>query len=210
MTCPCVPGETITEFADAYTAKFNDGARHLRARGLRRRQRVPGRHRGGHHRPRGDERVRVGLRRRGHQQAHLVRRERRESRRSRSGPTRSRTASSSRSSSWPDRGLPHYDCGRETHASPAARHARQDACSDRDGLRMEFLLNNFFALTVTGLVLGSRLRPDRPRLHAGLRRPAADQLRPLRSVHVRHFAAAWTVMAPGRRRASTVDTARRS
>ena len=51
---------------------------------------------------------------------------------------------------------------------------------------MTFLLNNFVELTVTGLVARLHLRARRARLHAGLRRAAADQLRPLRGLHVRH------------------------
>ena len=82
---PVRPGETVTDFDDAYTETFSDDAGHLRGRGLRRRQHLPGRHRRGHHRPRGDERVRQQLRRRGHQQA-----------RSRS----TRTARSRRSPIW--------------------------------------------------------------------------------------------------------------
>ena len=40
-------------------------------------------------------------------------------------------------------------------------------------------------LTITGLTLGADLRAGRARLHDGLRRAAADQLRPLRGLHVR-------------------------
>ena len=49
------------------------------------------------------------------------------------------------------------------------------------------LVDQFWAQTVDGLTLGLDLRPDRPRLHARLRRAPADQLRPLRDLRDRHL-----------------------
>ena len=51
---------------------------------------------------------------------------------------------------------------------------------------LEGLRIGFWQLTIDGLVLGRDLRAGGSRLHAGVRRAAADQLRPLRDLHARH------------------------
>ena len=101
------------------------------------------------------------------------------------------------------------------------RHVERDSCgrggmlpgrsrarlTGRGGpVNFDFLFNNFAELTITGLALGADLRPDRPRLHDGLRRPAADQLRALRSLHVRHLRRAVDRDAPS---AATATSSRR-
>ena len=74
-------------------------------------------------------------------------------------------------------------CGRE-HA-PAAAAAPDACCSGTHrGLR-RLLFDNFFSADRHRSRPGRDLRPGRPRLHARLRRAAADQLRPLRGLHVR-------------------------
>ena len=58
----------------------------------------------------------------------------------------------------------------------------------RQGQLQDWLIyDQFWDLTVSGLALGSIYAPRGPRLHAGLRRAAPHQLRPLRDLHARHL-----------------------
>ena len=63
----------------------------------------------------------------------------------------------------------------------------QYACSAANiNFNVEGLRSGFWQLTIDGLVVGGHLRAGGRRLHAGVRRAAADQLRALRDLHARH------------------------
>ena len=66
-------------------------------------------------------------------------------------------------------------CRRGGRAAPIYR--RSDGSPDRP----------FLGADRHGLTLGSDLRARRARVHPGVRRAAADQLRPLRGLHARHL-----------------------
>ena len=66
-------------------------------------------------------------------------------------------------------------------ASSSTSRPSRPSSGAREPPRMETFLQQL----VNGLSLGSHLRPDRARLHDGLRHPAPDQLRARRRVHGR-------------------------
>ena len=164
--------------------------RHLLGRGLRRGQHPPRRHPRGEHRPRVAARLRRGpdARRRTRISKDVEFEENGNIEAQgififevkdgeivlRSPPTTCRSPSHQHAA---DRGRP--------RRAPSVLRPREGATASSS--TSAALGDQFWRQTVDGLTLGSIYALDRARLHAGLRRAAPHQLRPLRDLHARHL-----------------------
>ena len=194
LTCPCLPPDTGPGRSQpTYKAAYNADPGTYSAEALRRRERLPRRHRG-----RQVDRADMldfveGLR-----QA------RASPSRSSSTPRASRPTStvcaykvdgrqdrpgSARSSSTGRHRQGRSErCGRDRPPIGSTAPATAPLHPAAGGLGLQFLFDNFFAADHHRAWRSAPIyAPRRARLHAGLRRAAADQLRPLRGLHVRHL-----------------------
>ena len=198
MTCPCLPPDKAPEFAERLQGGLQLRPGHLLGRGLRRGERLPRRHRGRQVRVRAtcwpssksyDQQgvtKQIKFDANGEPAEVSVWAYKVDGRQDRPGP------GDQVSTDWQppatgsdaDRGP-----GGATGRSRPASHLASARCrGGRPQRRSDgFLLIRPLLRTDHHRSDARRdLRPGRPRLHPGLRRAAADQLRPLRGLHVRH------------------------